>query len=150
MFKISLYQYDLSKSKSAITNLVTYVDFISPSVDSQSQADVIYFDLSNAFDLIPYSLLLLKLRAFGLSGGSVNWFRSYLSNRKSQVRVSGILSSPTEIISGVLLGSVLRPLLFSVFINDLLDIVAHSRSPSRYNIPTYIQKLKDEGEANMG
>jgi hypothetical protein len=54
-----------------------------------------------------YSLLLHKLSAFGLSGGYLNWFRSYLSNRKSQVRVSGILSSPFEVLSGVPQGSVL-------------------------------------------
>jgi hypothetical protein len=76
-------------SRYPYTSLVTYVDFISPLVSSQKQADAIYFNLSNAFNLVPHSLLH-KLNAFGLSGGYVNWFRSYLSNRKSWFRVSGV------------------------------------------------------------
>jgi hypothetical protein len=61
------------------------------------QADIIYFDLNNAFYLVPHSLLLHKLSAFGLSGEYVNWFRSYPSNRKFQVHIFGILSSPSEV-----------------------------------------------------
>jgi hypothetical protein len=82
--KSSPHQHGFSKTRSTSTNLVTYVDFISPVVDSQRQADAIYFDLSDAFDLVSHSLLH-KLSASGLSGGYVNWFRSYLSNRKSLV-----------------------------------------------------------------
>jgi hypothetical protein len=70
--------------------LVIYVDFISPLVGSQWQVDAIYFGLSNAFDFDPHSIPLHKLSAFELSGGYINWFRSFLSNRKSQVCVSGI------------------------------------------------------------
>jgi hypothetical protein len=113
--------------KPAITNLVTYADFIFPLVGSQSQADAIYFDLSSASDLVPHSLLFHKISAFGLSGGYGNWFRSYLSNRHSQVCVSGILSSPFEVLSGVPQGSVLGPPLFNVFIHDLCDAISHSK-----------------------
>jgi hypothetical protein len=81
--KISPNQHGFSKIKSACTNLVSFVDFITPLVCSQRQADAIYFDLSNAFDLVPHSLLLHKLSAFGFSGGYVNWFRSYLSGLQS-------------------------------------------------------------------
>jgi hypothetical protein len=79
-----------------------------------------------AFDLVPHTLLLQKLNAFGLSGGYVNWFCSYLTNRQSQVRVSGILSSPFVVLSGVPQGSVLGPLLFNIFMNDLCDVINYS------------------------
>jgi hypothetical protein len=69
----------------------------------------------------------ISLELFGLSGGYINWLRSYLFSRKPQVRVSGILSSPTEVLSGAPQGSVLGPLLFNVFINDLCDAVVHSK-----------------------
>jgi hypothetical protein len=99
--KLNPYQHGFTKSKSTITNLVTYLDFITPLVSYQGQADAIYFDLSSAFDLVPHTLLLQKVSAFGLTGGCVNWFCSYLTNRQSQVRVSGILSSPFVVLFGV-------------------------------------------------
>jgi hypothetical protein len=72
--------------------LVTYVDFIC-------------FDVSNAFHIVPHSLLPHKISGFTLSGGYANWFRGYLSNEKCQVRVSGILSSHFDVLSGIPQGS---------------------------------------------
>jgi hypothetical protein len=79
------------------------------------------------FDLVPHTLLLQKLNAFRLSGGYVNWFCSYSTNRQSQVHVSGILSSPFVVLSGIPQGSVLGPLLFNIFMNDLCDVINYSR-----------------------
>jgi hypothetical protein len=83
--------------------LVIYLDFITPLVGSQSQADDICFEFSIDFDLFPHTLLLQKLSAFGLSVGYENWFCCYLTNRQTdrQVRVFGILSSPSAALSGV-------------------------------------------------
>jgi hypothetical protein len=81
--KFSPYQHGLYKSKSAITNLVPYIDFISHLVGCQREVDATQFDLSNAFELVPHTLHLLRLSAFNLSDFYVNRFRSYLSNRKS-------------------------------------------------------------------
>jgi hypothetical protein len=96
--EISHCQHGFSKCMSPITNLVTYIHFIFPLVSSQRQVDSLYFHVINAFDLVPHSLLLRKLSAFGLFGGYVIWFRSYLSNRKSYSRVPGIYSSPIKVL----------------------------------------------------
>jgi hypothetical protein len=80
-------QHGFLKFKSTTTNLVTYVDFISPLVSFQRQVDSIYLDLSSAFDLVPHPILLQKLCAYRLSDGYVNWVCSYLTNRQSSVRI---------------------------------------------------------------
>jgi hypothetical protein len=85
--KINLSQHGFLKFKSTTTNLVTYLDFISPLVISQRQVDSIYFDLSSAFDLVPHPIILQKLCAYGHSDGKVNWLFIYLINRQSSVRV---------------------------------------------------------------
>jgi hypothetical protein len=98
-----------------------------PSVNTQGQTDSVYFDLSNAFDIVPHNLLLHKLTNSGLSSGYVSWFHSYLANRQSSVRISGTLSSFYVVKSGVPQRSSLGPLLFNIFINDICDSISYSK-----------------------
>jgi hypothetical protein len=85
-------QHGITKSESTVTNFVTCLDFMAPVIRSQRQTDAVYSDLSNAFDLLLHNLLLHKLGSFGFSDGYVSWFRSYLTNRQSRVRVFRTLS----------------------------------------------------------
>jgi hypothetical protein len=107
--------------------LVNYLDYITPLVSSQRQVDAIYFDFSSAFDLVSHALLLSKLSSFGLSSAYVSWFCSYLTDRFSCVKISGNFSAPFRILAGVPKGSVLGPMLFNVFIDDICKVITHSK-----------------------
>ena len=76
-------------------------------------------DLSKAFDCLPLAILLDKLSAYGVSDHSVSLLKSYLSNRKQQIKVNSVLSNWADIHKGVPQGSILGPLLFNVSINDI-------------------------------
>jgi hypothetical protein len=93
-----------------------------PSVCTQGQIDSVYFDLSSAFNIVPYNILLHKLSNFGLSSSCVDWFHSYLDNRHSSVHISGTLSFSFLVKSGVPQSPTLDSLLFNIFINDICNV----------------------------
>ena len=76
-------------------------------------------DLSKAFDFIPLDLLISKLHAYGLSFDTVTFLKSYLKDRKQNSRINNIFSAFQNILSGVPQGSILGPILFNIFLNDL-------------------------------
>ena len=85
--------------------------------------DVIYTDFSKAFDSIPHERLLKKVEAYGIQGNVLKWIRSFLSNRKQRVCLGGKYSNWQDVTSGIPQGSVLGPILFTIFINDMPDAV---------------------------
>jgi hypothetical protein len=99
---------------------------------------VVFLDVRQAFDCINHEILLKKmLNYFGISGIPLNWFKSYLSDREQQCLVNSYLSSPRKIKCGVLQGSILGPLLFLSYINDMPDSLKYS-IPSLYADDTEI------------
>lgn len=118
---ISINQHGFMRGRSTVTNLTCLTQFLCESLDKRCQVDVVYTDFSKAFDRLDHYLLLKKLESFGLSDSLIMVVRSYLCNRLQYVQHRGFKSSNFLQQSGVPQGSILGPLFFNMFVNDMLS-----------------------------
>ena len=112
-------QHGFRAKRSTETQLLLTINDISKQVDQNSTITMAILDFSKAFDKVPHQRLLSKLSAYGIDGNLLAWFSSFLSNRIQRVVCDGEVSDSKQVLSGVPQGTVLGPLLFLLYVNDI-------------------------------
>ena len=136
---LDLRQHGFINEKSCTTQLVPFTYDLAFNLNNRSKSDIIYFDFAKAFDSVSHDLILEKLKnEFRINGLMLRFIKSYLQGRQQQVVVGGVKSDILPVKSGVPQGSILGPLLFVIFINDMFECVSEGTNIALYADDTKI------------
>ena len=123
---ISSSQHGFRRGRSCLSELLDHYNELIDNFGASQDSDVIYLDFSKAFDKVDHNLLIKKLQRYGIAGKLLRWIESFISNRQQKVVVDGVQSYICQVLSGIPQGSVLGPLLFLLFVNDMGQSLEHS------------------------
>jgi hypothetical protein len=124
---LSLHQHGFLKNHSTGSQLLECLDDFTDAIEHDEYVDICYIDFKRAFDSVSIQKLIYKLQLLGITGDCLRWLTNFLCDRLMRVKVNNSLSDVFNQTSGVPEGSVLGPICFVIFINDLPDTILHCK-----------------------
>ena len=139
-------QHGFVRGRSTLTNLLESLNDWTHNTDDKCSTVVIYIDFSKAFDVVQHDKLFIKLRAYGICGTLLEWIINLFSNRSFNTKISDLLSAVANLICAVIQGSVIGPLMFLIYINDLIVLLNKFRIKVKLfadDVKLYVKVVND-------